>query len=126
MKKELKALGRKYSGLLVFQKGGPMGRTKMSMFFSDFMDALLDYSTGLCTKTKYREVLNDIHDTYKYYPTTELMFLATMARIINLSHMVSQNGIVDSKDSIPSGIKWIMQEKETLKNLSNDIFNEEE
>lgn len=119
-------MGRKYSGLLVFQRGGPMGRTKMSMFFSDFMDALLDYSTGLCTKTKYREVLNDIHDTYKYYPTTELMFLATMARIINLSHMASQNGIVDTKDSVPTGIKWIMQEKETLKNLSNDIFNDQE
>ena len=103
-----------------------MGRTKMSMFFSDFMDALLDYSTGLCTKTKYREVLDDIHDTYKYYPTTELMFLATMARIINLSHMASQNGIVDTKDSNKAEIEWIMQEKEALKNMSNDIFNDQE
>lgn len=58
-----------------------MRRSELDTFFIDFMDALTDYGCEVISRAEFRKVLEDLHDTYKYYPTTEIMYKATIQRL---------------------------------------------
>lgn len=58
-----------------------MRSSELDTFFSDFMDALSDYKREVILRSELREILEDLHDRYKCYPTTEIMYKAIIQRL---------------------------------------------
>ena len=92
-----------------------MRRSELDTFFSDFMDALSDYDCGAISRRKFREILEDLHDAYKYYPTAEIMYKATIQRLTSCGRASEEK---DTKWQC----EWVNQELDLVKCPPKIIF----
>lgn len=92
-----------------------MRRSELDTFFSDFMDALSDYDCGAISRRKFREILEDLHDAYKYYPTAEIMYKATIQRLTSCGRASEEK---DTKWQC----EWVNQELDLVKHPPKIIF----
>lgn len=90
-------------------------RPKLSGLYSDFMDALSDYGCGLYTNAEFRKILEDIHNRYKHYPTTEIMYKATIQRLTSCCR------VSEEKDTNWQ-CKWANEELDLVKRPPKIIF----
>lgn len=98
-------------------------RSKLSIFFSDFMDALSDYSCEAISKGRFCEILNELHDIYKYYPSTEIMYKATIQRLTSCGRIAEKRGISKEKECETKWqFKWVNEELNLIKHPPKIIF----
>lgn len=92
-----------------------MRRSELDTFFYEFMDTLTDYGCGHYTKVEFRKMLEDLHDTYNYYPTTEIMYKATIQRLTSC-------GRVSEEKDTNWQCEWVNQELRLVKCPPKIIF----
>lgn len=99
-------------------------RPKLSWLYSDFMDALSDYGCGLYTSVEFRKILEDIHNRYKHYPTTEIMYKAMIQRLTYCNHLSGMGDAIDSMNNSEAKIeiKWANEVLDLVKCPPKIIF----
>lgn len=88
---------------------------KLSWLYSDFMDALSDYDCGVVSRAEFREILEGLHNTYKYYSTAEIMYKAMIQRL-------TVCGRISEDKEQEWQVKWVKEELHLIKCPPKIIF----